>query len=162
MTHPVDAHLEEAERAIVAMRETALAARNLHARAELLRHMRTTAAKMRGLPVDEAAARVCTEWMKAWSLDGVAYPALTDDIRAFAAAFCRDAGDSTAATQAEIETALARLEKGFIATGTTLSDQMAFRSECAHGWWELVVAKPGNAAGRAFWTHGCAPHCRQG
>jgi hypothetical protein len=159
MTHPVDAHRELAERAIAAMQATALAARLAHARAELLRHMRTTAAKMLGRPVDEAAALVCGEWMKAWRLDADAYPALAGEIRAFAAAFCRDAGGSTAATQGEIATALERLEKAFAATGTTLSDQMAFRSECAHGWWDAVVPKP-DGGGTAFWTRGCAPHCR--
>ncbi|MBI3507388.1 MAG: hypothetical protein HY059_21345 [Proteobacteria bacterium] len=160
MTHPVDVHLEQAEQAIAAMRTAALAARAMHARAELLRHMRTTAAKMRGLPVDGAAVRVCTEWMKAWSLDAGAFPALADDIRAFAAAFCRDAAGSTPATCVGIETTLAQLEKGFVATGTTLPDQMAFRSECAHGWWAQIVPKPDDAAGAAFWTNGCAPHCR--
>ncbi len=160
MAHPVDAHLELAERAIAAMQAAALAARTAHARAELLRHMRTTARKMAGQSVDAAAAKVCGEWMKAWSLDAGAYPALAEDIRRFAAAFCIDAADTTAATQAEIAASLTRLEAGFVATGTTLSDQMAFRSECAHGWWELVVPKPASSAGEAFWRRGCPPHCR--
>jgi hypothetical protein len=160
MTHPVDAHLELAERAIAAMQAAAIAARAAHARAELLRHMRTTARKMAGQPVDAAAAKVCGEWMKAWSLDAGAYPALAEDIRRFAAAFCADATGSTPATQGEISASLAGLEAGFVATGTTLADQMAFRSECAHGWWELVVPKPANSAGEAFWTRGCPPHCR--
>ena len=160
MAHPVDAHLELAERAIAAMQAAALAARTAHARAELLRHMRTTARKMMDQPVDAAAAKVCGEWMKAWSLDAGAYPALAEDIRRFAAAFCVDAAGSTPSTQAEIAASLARLEAGFVATGTTLSDQMAFRSECAHGWWELVVPKPAGGAGEAFWMRGCPPHCR--
>ncbi|MBL8833686.1 MAG: hypothetical protein JNL71_14945 [Rhodospirillales bacterium] len=160
MPHPVDDHLQLAERAIAAMRATALAARIAHARAELLRHMRTTARKMVGQPVEVAAAKVCGEWMKAWSLDAGAYPALADDIRGFAAAFCVDAAVSTPATQAAIADALGRLEAGFAATGTTLADQMAFRSECAHGWWAAVVPKPGSAEEGPFWTRGCAPHCR--
>lgn len=160
MSHPVDDHLELAERAIAAMQAAALAARIAHARAELLRHMRTTARKMVGQPVDIAAAKVCGEWMKAWSLDAGAYPALAADISGFAAAFCVDAASSTPATQAAIAAALERLEAGFVATGTTLSDQMAFRSECAHGWWESVVPKPGSATNEPFWLRGCAPHCR--
>lgn len=160
MMHPVDAHLELADRAIVAMQAAALAARTAHARAELLRHMRTTARKMSGQPVETAAAKVCEEWMKAWSLDAGAYPALAEVIRRFAAAFCADAAGSTSATQAQIASSLTRLEAGFVATGTTLSDQMAFRSECAHGWWELVVPKPAGGTGGAFWTRGCPPHCR--
>jgi len=98
--------------------------------------------------------------MKAWSLDAGAYPALAEDIRRFAAAFCVDAAGSTPSTQGEIVASLARLEAGFVATGTTLSDQMAFRSECAHDWWELVVPKPAGGPADAFWTRGCAPHCR--
>ncbi len=160
MPHPVDEHLELAERAISAMQATALAARIAHARAELLRHMRTTARKMIGQPVEVAAAKVCGEWMKAWGLDVGAYPALADDIRGFAAAFCSDAAGSTPATQAAIAVALGKLESGFVATGTTLSDQMAFRSECAHGWWEAVVPKPEKSDSGAFWTRGCPPHCR--
>lgn len=160
MAHPVDAHLELAERAITAMQAAALAARTVHARAELLRHMRTTARKMADQPVDAAAAMVCREWMKAWSLDAGAYPGLAEDIRRFAAAFCLDAAGSTPMTQAEITVSLARLEAGFVATGTTLSDQMAFRSECAHGWWELVVPKPAGGLDDPFWTRGCPSHCR--
>jgi hypothetical protein len=159
MQHPVDAHLEAAAEAVGAMRAAALAARTAHARAELLRHMRTTAAKMRGLDVDTAAERVRGEWMKAWRLDADGYPALSDAIRAFAAAFCRDAGGSDDATKAAIAATLVTLEAGFAAAGTTLADQMAFRSECAHGWWASVVPKPGDG-GAPFWESGCPPHCR--
>jgi acyl-CoA reductase-like NAD-dependent aldehyde dehydrogenase len=158
--HPVDAHLETAQAAIAAMRDAALAARFVHARAELLRHMRTTARKMVGRPVDEAARLVCGEWMKAWSLDAGAYPALAGDITRFAAAFCTDAGGSTPSTCAEIDASLAALERGFEKIGTTLSDQMAMRSECAHGWWSAVVPKPDGADAAPFWERGCPPHCR--
>ncbi len=160
MSHPVDAQMERAEAAIFAMQEAALEARRIHARAELLRHMRTTARKMTGRPVDEAAQLVCGEWMKAWSLDAGAYPALAADIRRFAAAFCADAAASTPATCAEIEASLAALELGFGNIGTTLSDQMALRSECAHGWWSAVVPKPGGTDAAPFWERGCPPHCR--
>jgi hypothetical protein len=49
MLHIVDEMQEEAAQAIAAMHEAALRARRLHARAELMRHMRTTAAKGRAL-----------------------------------------------------------------------------------------------------------------
>lgn len=160
MTHPVDAHLAKAEAAIAAMQEAARVARHVHARAELLRHMRTTARKMLGRPVEEAARLVCGEWMKAWSLDAGAYPALAEDMRRFAAAFCADAAASTGATCAEIEASLAGLERAFEKIGTTLSDQMALRSECAHGWWSAVAPKPGGADAQPFWERGCPPHCR--
>ena len=57
--------------------------------------------------------------------------------------------------------------------GTSISDQMAFRSQCAHGWWEQVKpvpadlpgrkprpSVPGPESGKAFWEAGCADFCR--
>ncbi len=173
MTHPVDAHIAEARAAIATMIAAARAARHAHARAELLRHMRTTAAKMVEKPLDEAVAKVSHEWMAAWSLDSGAYPDLAADVTDFTRAFCRDARGSDAATQAEVGRTIAALEAGFERIGTTLSDQMAFRSECAHGWWNLVAPPPpGQSApgrvlpeprpGEPFWTAGARPHCGGG
>lgn len=172
MTHPVDALLAEADAAVERMKAAALEARRLQARAELARHMRTTALKLAHLPLDEAAAGIAREWMAAWSLDAGAYPALADRVAAFASAFCRDARGSTAATQVDIRQSLADLEAGFAAIGATLSDEMAFRSECAHGWWRLVAPLPPefrNSARLArmprpaehepFWSAGPQPHC---
>ena len=48
MAHLVEELQAEAARAIAAMREAALATRTVHARAELMRHMRTTAVKVKG------------------------------------------------------------------------------------------------------------------
>jgi hypothetical protein len=171
MTHPVDRLQAEAQAAIAAMRNAALDARSLHARAELMRHMRLTAAKMTARPADEAAAHVRREWMNAWALDARAYPALSAAIEDFVRAFCVDAHASDAATQSAIDRTLVALEAGFAAAGTSLADQMAFRSECAHGWWDFVVprptdpalarpAAPQSPAGAPFWALGCPPHCR--
>ena len=129
------------------MRETALRARHLHARAELMRHMRITAAKVMDRPVDDAVRFVAAEGMKAWGLDGDAYRDLAIHVRNFTESFCRDAHAPTATTGTAILSALAQLESALERVGTTLSDQMAFRSECAHGWWEMVVPVPGD--GRA-------------
>lgn len=171
MTHPVDECLAEADAAVARMKEAAIAARHLHARAELMRHMRTTAGKVVSRPLDEAVALVSHEWMKAWSLDAGAYPELAHDVTAFTAAFCADARGSTAQTQAAIRAAVVALEAGFRVVGTSLSDQMAFRSECAHGWWQSVVALPAElrASDRRsipragedapFWSAGAQPHC---
>lgn len=171
MTHPVDECLAEADAAVARMKEAAIAARHLHARAELMRHMRTTARKVVSHPLDEAAALVSHEWMKAWSLDAGAYPELAHDVTAFTAAFCADARGSTAQTQATIRDAVVALEAGFRQTGTSLSDQMAFRSECAHGWWQSIVPVPvelqateRRSIPRAeehtpFWSAGAQPHC---
>lgn len=172
MTHPVDALLAEAEAAVGRMKTAALEARRLHARAELARHMRTTSRKLAALPTAEAAEAIATEWMKAWSLDRGAYPQVADRIAGFALAFCRDSRGSTPGTQAAIREALVDLEAGFAATGTTLSDEMAFRSECAHGWWRHVVPLPPEfrdqprqkrippqAEHEPFWAAGPQPHC---
>jgi hypothetical protein len=173
MSHPVDDLLAEAEAAIERMKAAAIEARHLHARAELARHMRTTAAKLAHLPLARAAEAIAAEWMKAWALDEAAYAALGDRIAAFALAFSQDARGSTAATMAAVSDALAGLEAGFAAAGTSLSDEMAFRSECAHGWWRLVVPQPPEARNperdaripspephQPFWTAGPQPHCR--
>jgi hypothetical protein len=159
----------QAARAIEAMREAALAARAVHARAELMRHMRTTAAKMRERPREEAVALVVGEWMKAWGLTPSAYPEVAAEMRAFTEAFCAYADRPDDAADERVRAAAQALEAALAHSGTTLADQMAWRSECAHGWWELVVptppdlprrAVPSDPSRRPFWTLGCAEHCK--
>ena len=67
MPHLVEELRAEAEAAIAAMREAALAARHLHARAELMRHMLTTARKVKDRPKADAVETVVREWMDAWN-----------------------------------------------------------------------------------------------
>ncbi len=170
MTDLVDELLAEADAAIAAMQAAALRARALHAKAELMRHMRGTAAKLSKLPLNEAAEKVAGEWMKAWQLDATAYAALSGDVRRFTLAFCRNAQGETAATQQEIRDAIVALDTALAGHGTSIADQMAFRSECAHGWWDLVVPRPGglpprafvplHVPGTAFWDTACAERCR--
>lgn len=170
--HIVDELRIEAEAAIAAMREAAVRARDRHALAELMRHMRSTAAKVAALPLAEAAARVTREWMQAWHLDGAEYAALADEARRFALAFCRDAAAPDGDSEAALRTAIAALEAAFARAGTGIADQMAWRSQCAHGWWEMVAPTPADlpfapqrsgipapAAGAPFWTAGCAARC---
>ena len=172
MTHPVDELQQQAHAAIARMQEAAREARQLHARAELMRHMRLTATTMNARPLEAAVAAVGSEWMHAWSLDAAAYPGLAREIAAFIRAFCIDAREPTTQSRAAIVTALGALDAAFTATGTTLADQMAFRSECAHGWWSLVVPRPEplrDAAGRRdipkhhtdapFWSAGAKAKC---
>jgi hypothetical protein len=161
MTHPVDQMLDEARAAIARMQQAALAARALHASAELMRHMRGTAAKLSHLPLEEAIQKVAGEWMQAWSLSQGAYPELAADIFNFARAFCVDSRGSDTTTQAAVRDAIAALEAGFAAIGTSVADEMAFRSECRHGWWRQVVpARPGTAGpDLPFWAHGALPRC---
>jgi hypothetical protein len=158
MTHPVDAMRDEAAEAVAAMKAAAVKARHLHARAELARHMRTTAAKLAARPTEAAAAAIAAEWMKAWSLDASAYAAIAGEVAAFTRAFCLDARGATPTTQASIRQAFAGLEDAFRSIGTTLSDEMAFRSECAHGWWGSVTPPPASG-GQPFWSAGAKPHC---
>ena len=58
MPHIVDQLQAEAATAIKVMRDAALTARRLHARAELLRHMHQTAAKLADQPPEQAIERV--------------------------------------------------------------------------------------------------------
>jgi hypothetical protein len=161
----------EAAAAIARMQQAALEARMLHARAELMRHMLTTAAKVAHLPREAAVAQVVGEWMQAWHLDADAYPDLKAEMAAFTRAFC-DYAAAPDQSDAGVRAAAARMETGFVRIGTSLADQMAWRSECAHGWWAAVApvppdlpgakARPGVPAlqpGAPFWAAACAPHC---
>jgi hypothetical protein len=163
---------DEARAAIAAMKEAALAARAAHARAELLRHMRTTARKVAGRDRDEAVAFVVREWMRAWALAPHDAPDLAADMRRFTAAICAHGEGPTEATGQELRSAFAGLEAACERAGVSLADQMAWRSECAHGWWEAVAPVPADLpgrkprpgvpaaqAGQPFWTAGAAPHC---
>ena len=169
----VDEMQQAAEIAIETMKTASITARRLHAKAELMRHMRGTALKMAQLPADEAAARVAREWMQAWHLDDGAYADLAPDIARFTRAFCDDARGSTPTTQRSIREAIQALDTALANHNTSLADQMAWRSECAHGWWELVAPTPSDfpnppqrpsvsrhRQGTAFWDTGCAERCR--
>jgi len=173
MPHIVDDWLAEADAAILLMQQAALHARNLHARAELMRHMRGTAAKMRARPLDEAAVLVAGEWMKAWHLDEAAYAAIAAPVQAFTRAFCNDAVASDAVTQTTLREAAEALDAALLSQGTSIADQMAWRSECAYGWWEMVKptplglphraprdAMPKYQQGTEFWETACQPRCR--
>jgi hypothetical protein len=172
MPHIVDELLDEAAQAVRAMRHAALRARKLHARAELMRHMRLTARKVMDRPVEEAINFVSAEWMKAWGFNSDGYGDVAIHVRGFTESFCNDAHAPSEATSAAILTALTRLEGALERAGTSLSDQMAFRSECAHGWWEMVVPPPADnrerpkvprwTPGRVFWEVGAAPECMVG
>ena len=149
MTHLVDEAQAEARAAIRAMQGAARHARAVHARAELLRHMRTTAQKPGADP-----ARVAAEWMQAWGMQD--WPAVASEMRRFSAAFCAYASAPDDATDRAVRDATAGLEVALQGMGTTLADEMATRSECRHGWWAAVQPA---APGQPFWMDGAAPHC---
>jgi hypothetical protein len=173
MRNFIDELQAEAGDAVEAMKTAALRARCVHACAELMRHMLLTARKVRTLPRDTAVATVVREWMTAWHLDDDAYPEVASEMRVFTAAFCAFAEAESDEADLALRQAAGALEDALGRAGTTLADQMAWRSECAHGWWELVAptpedlpgrtersAIPGVRKGQAFWEAGCASHCR--
>ena len=173
MPHIVDEVQAAASKAIQAMQEVAVVARRMHARAELMRHMRLTARKVVDKPLDEAVRQVSKEWMDAWGLTGDAYTGLAEPLRRYTEAFCRDAREHSDVSEAAIATAATALERAFEVIGTTVADEMAYRSGCAHGWWEMVVPVPDQVrrerpqvprwqAGKPFWETGAAPHCLAG
>ena len=172
MSHFVESLQAEAEAAIARMREAALDARRLHARAELMRHMLTTAAKNRGRPRDEAVANVLREWTQAWGQTGDDCVAARE-MQALTEAFHDYAEAPTEAHDARIRAACDRLDAAFVRQGSSLADEMAFRSQCAHGWREQVTPTPADLPGakprpaipapnprEPFWTAGCPDFCR--
>ena len=173
MPHFVDELRADSEAAIAAMRDTALRARQIHARAELMRHMLLTAHKVKRKPKAEAVEAVVTEWMKAWHLTRSDWPQLARDMEAFTAAFYDYANDPSDGTDAALRDACAGLDAALAKEKTSIADQMAWRSECAHGWWDMVSPTPRDLPGRAdrhtvpgfkpgmpFWDAGCADKCK--
>jgi hypothetical protein len=164
MPYLVDELRAQADSAIAAMREAALAAREAHARAELMRHMLLTAAKMKALPRDAAVAKIVDEWLGAWALDR-SWPHVAA-MEALAQAFLDHALAPGEASDRAVRAACATLEAAFARAGLPVADQMAWRSNCAHGWWAQVRPAPAGKGradrvwpARAFWEEGCPPHC---
>jgi len=172
MVHVVEALREEAESAIAAMREAARHARFIHARAELMRHMLTTARKVIDKPRAEAVEDVVREWMAAWHLDRAAWPHVAREMEALTEAFLDYAATPSDTADATLRAAIAGLDTALDREGASISDQMAWRSQCAHGWWDWVEPRPADLpgrkdrpmipqpqAGRPFWEAGCADFC---
>lgn len=173
MPHFVETLQQDAAEAIARMREAALEARRRHARAELMRHMLTTARKVKDRPRAEAVETVVREWMDAWNLGRGDWPHIAREMEAFTEAFHDYANDPSDAHDARVAAAAEGLEAALAQEGTSIAEQMAFRSQCAHGWWELVVPTPADLPGRKprpsipapnpdapFWEAGCAEFCR--
>ena len=173
MAHVVDELRTEAEVAILAMQEAARRARHVHAKAELMRHMLTTARKALDRPRAAAVETVVGEWMAAWHLDRAAWPHVAREIEGLTEAFLDYAAAPSEAGDGALRRAIAGLDDALGKEGTSIADQMAWRSQCAHGWWEWVEptpeALPGRKdrptvptpqPGRPFWDAGCADFCR--
>jgi hypothetical protein len=173
MPHFVDALQQQAAEAIDRMREAAIEARRLHARAELMRHMLTTARKVADKPKAEAVETVVREWMDAWNLGRSDWPHIAREMEVFTQAFHDYANDPSDANDARVASGADALDAALAREGTSIAEQMAFRSQCAHGWWELVAPTPADLPGRKprpsmpaprsdapFWETGCADFCR--
>lgn len=165
MTDVVDELLHEADRAVAAMREAAIKARALHARAELMRHMRTTAAKSKDKPRAEAVRAVVDEWLDAWALTRATWPHVAE-MEAVTVAFHDHVKAPSAATDAALRAAILALDAAFAKAGKPVADQMAWRSMCAHGWWGQIAPPPAGQGrtdrqwpARPFWEEGCLPQC---
>ena len=173
MPHFVEDLRLEAEDAIGRMQAAAFEARRLHARAELMRHMLTTARKVKGRPRTEAVETVVREWMDAWNLGRADWPHVAQEMESFTEAFHVYASAESDENDRRVRACCDALEAALARHGTSIADQMAFRSQCAHGWWDWVVpvppdlpgskprpAVPGTRAEQPFWTLGCADFCR--
>jgi hypothetical protein len=163
--HLVEEEQERAAAAIAAMRAAAEHAREVHARAELMRHMRATAAKNRGRPREAAVRAVVDEWLGAWALDRATWPHVAA-MEALTRAFCDYVEAPSDANDHAVRAACDAIARAFAAAGKPLADQMAWRSICAHGWWAQVrPAPPGEGRAdrawppRPFWEEGCPKDC---
>src|SRR5262245_55558832 len=139
--HLVEEEQEAAAAAIAAMRATAEHARAIHARAELMRHMRMTAAKNKDRPRDVAVRAVVDEWLEAWALDRASWPHVAE-MEALTRAFLDYVAGPGDATDRAVRAAWDAITRAFAAAGKPLADQMAWRSMCAHGWWAQVRPAP--------------------
>src|SRR5688572_21669162 len=132
MSHLVEELQQQAAQAIDDMQKAALAARHIHARAELMRHMRATAAKSRTRPKAEAVEAVLAEWLEAWHVARNDWPHIAKEMENFTASFYDYVNDPSDANDAKMRAATEALDKALAAQGTSISDEMAFRSMCAH------------------------------
>ena len=135
--------------------------------------MLLTANKVKQQPKAHAIEAVVTEWMNAWHLRRADWPELAREMDAFTAAFYDYANAPTDASDASLRAACTALDAALAKQGTSISDQMAWRSQCAHGWWEMVSPAPRDLPGRRdrpgvpkfepgvpFWDVGCAEVCK--
>jgi hypothetical protein len=172
MPHFVEDMQSEAAAAIAAMKDAALVARRRHAHAELMRHMQMTAAKVKHKNKAEAVEAVVSEWMEAWHLPRSEWPHLAKEMQAFTEAFYDYVNNPDDAADRRVRDTSATLDATLARQGTSIADQMAWRSMCAHGWWELVAPTPQDLPGRTarptvprpedgkpFWDTGCAAQC---
>jgi hypothetical protein len=156
---------DAAESDIAAAHHAALRARAMHSRAELMRHMMLTTAKSTDRSREESIRLVTDEWLDAWRRDRTNYPyvALMEKL----SGACYDAiRNPSPQTDRAVRESFAALEGACITHGTTLADEMAWRSGCSHQWWGDVRPAPNLPEYRerarrseALWDRGCPVEC---
>ena len=154
-----------ADATIASAREAGLTARLMHARAELMRHMMLTTAKSVDRPRAESVRLVVDEWLDAWRRTRDNYPYVAH-MEALSGA-CYDALRApTAESDRAVREAFAGLEHACVDNGTTLADEMAWRSGCSHAWWGDIHPAPNLPEYReqakrseSLWQRGCPPEC---
>lgn len=157
MAYLVDELRREAETAVTAMRQAAKQARDAHARAELARHMTMTARNAASRQREDALRWMVDHWLEAWKLDRSSCPHVAA-MTALGAAFLDHHASPGEATDRAIRAAFEALGKAYADAGSSIADEMAWRSGCAHAWWAQVAPAPATQAG-PFWEHGCPAHC---
>jgi len=150
---------------MAAAREAALRARSTHSRAELMRHMMLTTAKSTDRTREDSISLVVDEWLDAWLRNRTNYP-YVQQMEALSGA-CYDAlrSPSTGNDDA-VRAAFAELDRACVVNGTTIADEMAWRSGCSHDWWSDVRPAPplpeySERAQRSqsLFERGCPVHC---
>jgi hypothetical protein len=150
---------------ITAAREAAQRARAMHARAELMRHMMLTTAKSTHESRETSVRLVTDEWLDAWRRTRENYPYVAL-MEALSGACYVWLHAKDAATENAVRNAFAHLETACVSHGTTLADEMAWRSGCSHLWWGDVRPAPNLPEYRdraqrseSLWDRGCPQEC---
>lgn len=161
MAHFGDELKAQAEAAFERMQLAALEAREVSARAELMRHMLLAATGKKQLPREQAAAAVVEEWLNAWN-NPTDMTAVAAEMRVLAAAFYDYAHAPSDAHDRVVRAAFAAFKAAHDKGGATVEDQMAWRSERALPWWGWIkplpkgyIANPkadAAPAARPFWA----------
>lgn len=155
----------EAGAHVAAARDASLRARATHARAELMRHMMMTTAKSMGEARERSVRLVTDEWLDAWGRTHGNYPFVAQ-MEALSGACYDWLHAKDAAADAAVRRAFAALDAACVSHGTTIADEMAWRSGCSHLWWGDVRPAPDAPEFRdrarrpaALWERGCPPEC---
>ena len=166
MMHMLDDLTASAEASIAAMKDAAARARRAHAAAELVRHMLLTTAKFADRDRDAAIRAVVADWLGAWHLRREDWPEIAAEMDAMTGAFYDYCAEASDANDAAVRAAWSRLKAAHDGPDRTLEDQMAWRSVCAHGWWQQVSPPPDGTRDHdadrpriPFWAQGCPPEC---